>query len=203
VKLYGDLRGTNPRRVDLYLAEKGLRIERVQINSAASEQRQPDFLAKNPAGKIPVLEMDDGGFLPESAAIVEYLEERFPEPPMIGVTPEARAKVRSLERIGADLIGRAGIWLQHSHPHFAGRYRQDPVFGEVLGPTVDEVLEVLETHLGDKPFLAGDTLTIADCTLFALFQTCRVRLGFPFGAAYPGLDAWYARFAARPSAAYL
>ncbi|MGH8210063.1 MAG: glutathione S-transferase N-terminal domain-containing protein [Steroidobacteraceae bacterium] len=79
MKLYG-IGPPSPRRVAVYLAEKGIDIERVAVNLRAGEQRTPEFLKKNPLGKVPVLELDDGTYLPESAAIMEYFEERFPNP---------------------------------------------------------------------------------------------------------------------------
>ena len=86
----------NPRRVKIYLAEKGLKdIEQVDFLPPFNELRSPAFLAKNPAGRIPVLELDDGTWLPESDAIIEYLEELYPEPPMLGTTPLERAWVRA------------------------------------------------------------------------------------------------------------
>jgi glutathione S-transferase len=202
MKLHQSRQGTNPRRVIIYLAEKGIDVQRIEIDTVAREQKRPAFLAMNPAGKIPVLELEDGRALSESAAIVEYLEELHPEPPMIGTDPVRRAKVRALERISADLIARSQIWLMHSCSHFAMRVDQKPEVAAAMEPLVDELLNELEAHIGDAPFLAGKHVTIADCTLFALFQTCRVRLGVPIGANQPGLDAWYARFAERPSAAY-
>ena len=97
MKLYGAKEAPNPRRVTIYLAEKGLAIERVDFAPPYRETKTPDFLAKNPAGKIPVLELDDGTCIAESAAIVEYLEELHPEPPMIGTTAVERAQVRALD----------------------------------------------------------------------------------------------------------
>jgi glutathione S-transferase len=202
MKLLCDRMGTNPRRVIIYLKEKGLRIEQVLIDTAAGEHKQAAFLARNPAGKIPVLELDDGSYLSESAAIVEYLEELHPQPPMIGVTSAQRGRVRALERIGTDLIARTAIMVYHGHPHFAGRVAQQPVVAEALRPMVDELLATLEHHIDTQPFLAGAQPTIADCSVFALFQTCRHRLKLPFGGEYPRLDAWYARFLQRPSASY-
>src|SRR5262249_12632091 len=103
MKMY-EVPGVNPRRVTIYLAEKGIDVERVAVNAAAGEHKQPAFLAKNPAGRLPVLELDDGRTITESAAIVEYLEELHPNTPMIGTDPATRAQVRALERIGNDLI---------------------------------------------------------------------------------------------------
>jgi glutathione S-transferase len=188
--------------VIIYLAEKGIDLPRRDVNLAAGEQKSPEFLALNPAGKVPILVLDDGSVLSESGAIVEYLEELYPDPPMLGVTPLARARVRALERMAHDLIGRSSMWLMHFHPYFAGRIKPDALVAAASKPFVDESLAALEAHIGDNAFLAGPTPTIADCTLFAVFQTCRERLEVRLGEGYPRLEAWHERFAARPSAAY-
>ena len=88
----------NPTKVRLYLAEKGIGVEQIAVDLRAGEQQSPDFLRKNPMGKLPVLELDDGTAVNESLAIIEYFEELHPDPPMIGRTPEERLKVRALER---------------------------------------------------------------------------------------------------------
>jgi glutathione S-transferase len=202
MKLYGNSSASNCRRVIIYLAMKGLKLEVVEMDLAAGQNKTPECLAKNPAGLIPVLELEDGSTLPESSVIVEYLEERYPEPPMMGRTPEARGKVRALERIASDLSVLTPVLFQHSHPRFASRLKQYPEAAEAVRPLVNTQLGVLDKHLGAKPFLAGDTPTTADITLFTLFQFCRERLGAPFGKEYPGLDAWYERFSRLPGAAY-
>jgi len=202
MKLYGNTKASNCRRVTIYLAMKGLDVEIEDVDLAAGANRTPEFLAKNPAGQIPVLELDDGSTLPESSVIVEYLEERFPEPPMMGHTSETRGKVRVVERIASDLSVLTPVLFQHSHPRFARQLKQCPEAAEAVRTLVDKQLAVLEKHLGAKPYLAGDTPTVADITLFALFQFCRERLGAPFGKEHPGLDAWYERFSRLPGAAY-
>jgi len=202
MKLYGNTKASNCRRVTIYLAMKGLDVEIEDVDLAAGANRTPEFLTKNPAGQIPVLELDDGSTLPESSVIVEYLEERFPEPPMMGHTSETRGKVRVVERIASDLSVLTPVLFQHSHPRFASQLKQCPEAAEAVRTLVDKQLAVLEKHLGTKPYLAGDTPTIADITLFALFQFCRERLGAPFGKEHPGLDAWYERFSRLPGAAY-
>ena len=202
MKLLGNTVGSNCRRVTIYLAEKGLDIELVEVDLAAGEHKTAAFLAKNPAGLIPVLELDDGSYLPESSAIVEYLEDIHPEPSMIGNTPELRGKVRAVERIASDLAIVAGAMLQHSLPRFAAHIKQVPAVAEVMRTNVSQQLAVLEKHLGDKPFLVTDRLTIADITLFSFTQAFRVRMDTTLTDGYPGLSAWYERFARRPSAAF-
>src|SRR5258708_40309774 len=101
MRLYEAKMAPYPRRVKIYLAEKGIELERVEVDLHAGENRSAAFLKKNPSGKIPVLELDGGAFLPESAAIMEYLEEIYPAPPMLGETPEQRAQTRATDRIAS------------------------------------------------------------------------------------------------------
>lgn len=202
MKLYGNKVGSNCRRVTIYLAEKGLNIELVEVDVASGEHKTAAFRAKNPAGLIPVLELDDGACIPESSAIVEFLEDIHPDPSMIGDTPPMRGKVRALERIASDLAIVAGAMLQHSHPRFAGHIKQVPAVAEVMRANVNQQLAVLEEHIGTKPFLVTQRPTIADITLFSFTQAFAVRMNTTLTEGYPHLSAWYERFAKRPSAAF-
>jgi glutathione S-transferase len=202
MKLYGNSTGSNCRRVTIYLAEKGLKIDLVELDLASGEHKHAQFLAKNPAGLIPVLELDDGSCIPESSAIVEYLEEIHPKPSMLGVTPQMRGKVRALERIASDLAIVAGAMLQHSHPRFASHIKQVPAVAEVMRANANQQLAVLEQHLGEKVFLATDRPTIADVTLFSFTQAFKVRMDTTLTDGYPRLSAWYERFEKRPSATF-
>ncbi|HEY0938598.1 MAG TPA: glutathione S-transferase family protein [Steroidobacter sp.] len=202
MKLYGNTVGSNCRRVTIYLAEKGLRVELVEVDVASGAHRTAEFRGKNPAGLIPVLELDDGSYIPESSAIVEYLEDIHPEPSMIGTTPQMRGKVRALERIASDLAIVSGIMLQHSHPRFASHIKQVPAVADAMRLNVNQQLAVLEAHIGAKPFLAGEQPTIADITLFSFTQAFKVRMSTDLTDGYPRLSAWYERFEQRPSAAF-
>jgi glutathione S-transferase len=202
MKLYGNTLGSNCRRVTIYLAEKGLHIELVEVDVASGAHKTAEFLARNPAGLIPVLELDDGSHLPESSAIVEYLEDIHPMPSMIGATPQMRGRVRALERIASDLAIVSGTMLQHSHPRFAGHIKQVPAVAEAMRANVSQQLAALEKHIGEKQFLAADRPTIADITLFSFTQAFSVRMNTTLTEGYPHLSAWYERFAARPSAAF-
>ena len=99
MKLYHYQFAPNPRKVRIYIAEKGFPIDYEEVDLAKGENRTPEFLAKNPMGSLPVLELDDGNYLTESLAIIEYLEELHPDPPMIGTTPLERARTHELERL--------------------------------------------------------------------------------------------------------
>lgn len=201
--LYQFQKGTNPRRVIIYLAEKGIVVPRYELDYANGEHRSLRYLGINPSGRAPTLVTDAGLAITDSAAIVEYLEELFPERPMIGSDPSSRARVRSLERLGSDLVGRGQLWLWNRTSAFPAK--EPTPSGETEDRTyryVLEVLDALEREIGDNAFLAGDAPTIADFTTFAIFQTARERFDLPLGAGHSRLDAWYARFRSRPSADY-
>jgi glutathione S-transferase len=202
VKLYSNETGANCRRVAIYLKEKGLSLEIQYMNLSSGELKTPEFRKVNPAGLVPVLELDDGTYIPESTAIIEYLEEIHPKPCLIGQTPVQRARVRAIEMVASDLGVLTIAAAQHSHPMFATRLAQVPAVAAALQKSVDEHMQTLETHLGDKPYLLGSDVTIADIVLFPLFQTCRERLKLPYAEGFPKLLAWYARFSERPSAKY-
>ncbi|WP_346830845.1 glutathione S-transferase family protein [Pseudomonas abietaniphila] len=201
--LYQFRMGTNPRRVSIYLSEKGIDVPRYELDYANLEHRTPEYLMINPAGRAPTLVTDDGTVITEAAAIVEYIEELFPQPAMIGTSPEQRAKVRALERIGNDLIARSMLWLWNTTDAFP---RKEPkpskAFAEMLYRHVQELLDVLELTIGENEFLAGDAPTIADCTVFPIFQTARERFKLPYAEHYPRLNAWYENFRTRKSAQY-
>lgn len=201
--LYQFRKGTNPRRVIIYLAEKGIDVPRYELDYVNGEHRSAAYLAINPSGRAPTLVTDAGLAITDSAAIVEYLEEIFPEPPMIGIDPLSRARVRSLERLAGDLVARSQLWLWNVTKAFPAKEpAPTTVSADHLSRYVGEILDVLEREIGDAAFLAGPQPTIADFTAFAIFQTARERFDLPFGDDHPRLDAWYGRFRTRPSADY-
>jgi glutathione S-transferase len=200
MKLYDFVGAPNPKRVRVYLAEKGLSVPNQQVNILSGENRTPEFLAKNPMGGLPVLELDDGTYLAESLAIMEYLEDLNPTPPMIGATPAERARVRSLERIAElSILSRVAQVFQNSHPFFAGRLKQSPDTAENGRNMLKGALRILDRMVGKGPFVAGARPTIADCTLFAAFNFAEFA-GVPIDPECGNLQKWYAGFKERPSA---
>lgn len=206
MKLYDFPAAANCQRVTLYLAEKGLEIPRVHIDIHSLQQKTPEFLRKNPAGKIPVLETDDGAFIPESAAIVEYLEELFPQPPMIGRNALERARVRGLERIASETFSLLSHYAAHTHPYFATRPgRPVDQSAAIAVDCLDRalpLLRLLNDQFAGHSFLASDTPCIADCTLYAGLRFA-VRFGFTKLPEQRLLHAWFERFSSRPSARQL
>jgi glutathione S-transferase len=204
MKLYMFQVAPNPTKVRLYLAEKaagGTKIDvtEVRVNLPKGEQRQPEHLARNPFGRLPVLELEDGSVLIESLAIIEYLEECYPDPPLIGRTPFERARVRELERItelGVLLpVGR----IIHATNSPTG-LPPNPAVAEHFRKVLPEALRVLDTRLSDgRPFVAGERPTIADCTLAAAFQFARFGT-VDIDPSFQHLTRWEARYRERPSA---
>ena len=190
----------NPRKLRIYLKEKGIDVEFVPVNLLAGEQKSPEYLEKNPLGNVPTLELDDGSFLTESLAIIELFEELHPEPPMIGTDPIERARVRRLERI-ADLgvLGHVGMYVHTTNSPLG----LDPI-PEVAATHLQMMegpLAVLDAELEGRPFIAGDRPTIADCTLVPCIEFARfAELDVPaVGPGYPNIRRWYDEFSKRES----
>jgi glutathione S-transferase len=189
----------NPRKLRVYLAEKGLSVPLVQVDITKGEQRTPGFLKKNPMGSLPVLELDDGTCLTESLAIIEYFEELHPEPPMIGTNPLERARVRELERLAeASIFNRIARVFFNRSPVFANTH-QVPEAAEQALAGLPNALRVMDGAVGDRLFVAGERPTIADCTLFAAFEHAKLA-EVTIEPSYGNLARWYSNFLERPSA---
>ncbi|WP_034946871.1 glutathione S-transferase family protein [Erwinia oleae] len=201
--LYQFSKGTNPRRVIIYIAEKGLVIPRYELDYLNGEHRSAEYLSINPSGRAPTLLTDSGVAINDSAAIIEYLEEIFPHNTMTGTDPVSRARVRAVERLGSDLVARGQLWLWNITPAFPKKEAApSKATADRLFAYITELLNVLEEEVGENAFLAGERPTIADFTTFPIFQTARERFDLSFGNDHPRLDAWYKRFRARPAADY-
>lgn len=197
MKLYTFPVAPNPTKVRTYLFEKGLDLPTETVSLVEGDQRKPAFLAVNPLGKLPVLELDDGSALTESLAIIEYLEELFPDPPLIGTEPAERARVRELERL-CDL----GVLIPLARfVHATASPLGLPPAPEVARQSweaLEKSLAVVDARIGAGPFVAGARPTIADCTLWAGLQFGSFR-GVEIDPRFANVLAWRARFAERPS----
>ncbi len=192
MKIYDYVGAPNPKKLRVYLAEKGIKVPTESVDIVQGENRKPEFLKKNPMGGLPVLELDDGSRLSESLAIIEYFEDLHPNPPMVGTTPIERARTRSLERIAEiGVLSAVGTIFQNTHPFMAGRLKQSPEAAENARNRLDAVLKVLDEEIGKRPFVAGDKPTIADCTLFAALSFGEFA-GVELDPAYPNVTRWYA-----------
>ncbi len=204
MKLYMVPLAPNPTKVMLYIAERAelgvsMGIEQIVVNTVKGRHRQPAHLARNPFGTLPVLELDDGGYLLESLAIIEYLEDRFPDAGLLGESPESRGKARDVERV-IDLRV-AGPMGQYGHATNSPLGRPpNPHKAAQMEQSLQTPLDYLEDLLADgRPLLLGERVSIADCTLQASLQFLRYVAADLFGAR-PLLRAWDQRYRARPAA---
>jgi glutathione S-transferase len=200
MKIYDFAGAPNPKKLRVYLAEKGLEVPCEQVSIINGENRTPEFLQKNPLGGLPVVELEDGSHLTESLAIMEYFEELHPNPPMIGTTPLERARVRALERIiEMGVLLRVATVFQNTHPFMAGRIKQSADAAENARTQLAGTLKVVDGKIGKHPFVAGAHPTIADCTLLAALDFGEFA-GVPLDPAFTNVARWYADFKKRPSA---
>ncbi|MDP6567623.1 MAG: glutathione S-transferase family protein [Alphaproteobacteria bacterium] len=208
MKLYDFSLAPNPRRVRIFLAEKGIEIPMVQVNTREAEQFSDWFQKINPRGTIPVLELDDGTLISESVAICRYFEETQPEPPLMGRDATDRAVVEMWNRrVEIEGIGAVAAVLRNTLPMFEDRAIAGIPSGVPQLPALAErgrggygiFLERLDERLGESRFIAGDGFTIADITAFVAIDTAlRVEMGVPEARA--NVRRWQAEVAARPSA---
>lgn len=203
--LYASI-GPNPRVVTMFAAEKGLSLETRSVDIIKGENREEggDYLRVHSRGTTPALVLDDGSTLTETIAICEYLEEVQPEPPLIGSTPEERARTRMwVRRIDLTVtepmtVGFRGV---EGRPMFEPRMRVvGPEAAADLKAIAADGLAAIERDLGGREWIADDRFTLADIALFS-FVEFGAMVGQPLAGDMPRLAAWRARVAARPSAA--
>ncbi len=196
MKLYHFPPAPNPAKVLSYLREKGINdIQLELVDFFKGEQSGPAHLARSPRGTVPVLELDDGAFLTESLAIIEYLEERYPDPPMIGATPLERAQVRSRERYIELNVTNRLVRLVHATNSPIG-LPANPGLAQSERANLPGALTYVDELVGGGPFVMGERPTIADCTLLAGFNFANFG-GLEIHRGYPNLEAWFERFALR------
>ena len=202
MKLYGeDNPAPNPRRVRIFLAEKGLTLEQERVPLSARAHKADDFLEKNSLGQVPVLELDDGTFLSESVSICRFLEGLHPQPPLFGETAREQATIDMwIRRIEFQLMAPiAHIW-RHTHPLTAGLLTQYKDFGESNRAHADRIYRWLDGELADKAFIAGPTYSMADIVAVTTADFGRmIGVSIPEDCGY--VLAWLDRVAERPSAA--
>lgn len=201
MKLYIAPRAPNPRRVTLFIAEKGITgIETIMVDLNAGEHKNDAFLAKSPLATVPALELDDARVLTETRAICTYLEGLTPEPNLMGRTSGERAFIEMADRrIEMYLFGGFGNCIRHTHPGLAVLEQpQFPEFGKSQGEKALKVAHWLDQELSNRRFVAGDRFTIADITAFCALEFARGLLKFiPGQVGMPHLQAYRDRMAER------
>ena len=190
----------NPRRVRIFAAEKGIELPSTQVSIPQREQKAPDFLAKNPRGQTPILELDDGKVIAESVAIMRYLEGLHPEPPLFGATPLESAQVEMWSRrIELNLMTAVGAVWVHTHRFTAALPGRNGEWGEANRPRVADALRFFDGSLTDDEFLAGANFTAADILLLTTVDFAKF-IGLDTGEGLENLSRWHKRVSERDSA---
>ena len=207
MRFYDCATAPSPRRVRVFIAEKGVDIDTVPVDLAAGEQFSESYRAVNPDCVVPALELDDGSCISEVVAICQYLEEQFPEPSLMGRTPEERARVL-MWNAKAEQQGMAACAdaFRNWAKGFKGRalpgpetYEQIPELAERGRHRVASFLARLDRELTDRDYVAGDFFSMADITALVICDfAARLKIEIPDDAEY--LRRWYDAVSTRPSA---
>lgn len=202
MKLLDGGRAPNPRRVRVFLAEKGIEVPLVPVDMAAMEHRGGEVTSRNPLQRLPVLELDDGTVICESVAICRYFEELHPEPALFGRGALGKALVEMWQRrMELNLMMPVAQAFRHIHPAMKEwEVPQIPEWGEANKPKAIEFLRILDAELAGREFAAGDEYSIADITgLIALDFMKPARIQVP--DEFANVLRWRTAISSRPSAA--
>jgi glutathione S-transferase len=200
MRLYDGGKAPNPRRVRIFLAEKGMQVPIEPIDLASLQHKSAEFTALNPLQRVPVLVLDDGTVITESIAICRYFEGLRPEPPLFGrgATEEALVEMWN-RRVELNLYQAVSAVFRHLHPAMKELESQVPEWGEANRPRVFEFLALLDHELKDRMFVAGDHYTVADITALVAVDFMRpAKLIMP--EEFVNLRRWHAQVGERPSA---
>ena len=200
MKLYSHKQAPNPRRVRIFLAEKGVSVPTEEVDIFQRVNRQPPFLAKNPLGGIPVLELDDGTCIAESVAICRYFEALQPEPPLFGRDAREQAFVEMWNRrVELVLLNSIGMVWVHGHPLTATLLQQIPANVAPARERAAQFFALLDRELAGRAFVAGDRISIADITALCTVDFGRF-IDLHADPALKNVARWHADMSERPSA---
>jgi glutathione S-transferase len=209
MKLYQSNASPNSRRVRIFLAEKGISIPTVPVDLGAKEQFSEAYAAINPRRVVPTLMLDDGTAIGEVPAILRYLEEIHPEPPLLGSTPKTKALVTMWER-RAEQEGFAAVMeaVRNAVPGLKNRaiagphdYEQIPALVERSKQRVRNFYADFNARLADMAFVAGDEFSVADITAVVTVDFATKAAGLPIGEEHAALKRWYDTVSGRTSMA--
>lgn len=199
MKIYQTHKAPNPRRVRIFLAEKGIDVDFVEVDIAAGENLTDEMRAKNSTTKIPFLELDDGTCIGETTAICRYFEEIYPENPLMGRTPLEKAQVEMWQRrVEFYLLLPVGMCFQHTTGYFKDRMTPIEAWGLESGKNAIKYLDDLNEHFKQSTYLVGDYFSIADIVLLCAIDFARV-VKIHLDEKHVHLQAWYETMSARPS----
>ena len=199
--LYHDPRAPNPRRVRVFMAEKGVAYDTIEVLIANAAHQTAEFRQKNPIALLPVLELPDGRVLRESIAICRYIEELHPEPNLFGADAWERAQVEMWNRHAElELLWPISQVFRNAHKFWEGRIKQSPEFATIMRELIQERFTWFDSELAKRPYLAGERFTVADITALCAIDFAKVSSIRIDATTHANLAAWHARVTERPSA---
>ena len=201
MKLYNSL-GPNPKLVRMFAAEKGIKLNMVEVDLLKGENRQAPYTAKNAAGQMPCLELDDGSYISEITAICEYLEEMHPTPALIGTNAKERAETRMwTRRTDLNIVEPMANGFRYSEglPLFKDRIPTAPEAAPGLKAVAQNRMLWLDKMIAGHQYLAGNRFTLADILLFCFLEFGK-QVGQQINPEATNINSWYARVKDRPSA---
>ena len=190
----------NPRRVRIFLAEKGIELAETPLDIMKREHKSEDHRARNSLGQVPTLVLDDGTAISETVAICRYLDDTNPGPPLFGTTPTERALIDMwIRRVEFVVMNPVGMFWRHAHKYTAALLTQHKDFGESNRENYANGLRWLDRELAEKPFVAGEAYSMADICALSTMDFAEW-IGLPIPDEFANVKAWHARVTARPSA---
>ncbi len=201
MKLFDGGKAPSPRRVRVFLAEKGIEVPLVPVDMGAMEHRKEPVTSRNPLQRLPILELDDGTIITESVAICRYFEELHPEPALFGRGALGKALVEMWQRrMELNLMAAVAQAFRHIHPAMKEwEVPQIAEWGEANKPKAVEFLGILDRELAGREFIAGDEFSIADITgMIAVDFMKPARIAVPEDLT--NVIRWHRAVSARPSA---
>lgn len=202
MKLYDAPMAPNPRRVRIFLNEKGVTLPTVNVNLMKGEHRNAEYRAKVPNGRVPALELDDGSVLCESIAICRYLEHLYPEPNLMGIEPREIAEIDMwVRRMDFELMMPCAMAFRHVHPAGAALEGQNKEYGLAMKAAGESRYRLLDKDLGERQYIAGDRYTIADISAICTVQFAAAVSDIHIQEDQTNLKRWHDEVSARPSVA--
>jgi glutathione S-transferase len=200
MKILDEKRAPNPRRVRVFLAEKGIHVPFEPVEIMAGAHKAPEFAKLNPIQRVPVLVLNDGTAISESMAICRYFEAIQPEPSLFGETPIEIALIEMWNRRAElNFFFPVAHYFRHTHPAMADlEVPQVPAWAEANRPRIAEIIRVFDERLSASPYLAGERFSVADITAMIAADFMKpARLVFPDNTVH--FKRWYEEVSSRPS----
>lgn len=199
MKIFETRQAPNPRRVRIFLAEKGVDMEYVEVDIQKGENLAPEYRAKDPLGKVPLLELDDGTCLSETVAICRYFETLNNDQPLMGVSPLEQARIEMWNRrMELNFFFPVAMAFRHTSGYFADRETVFKDWGEANKDIAEKQFLFLNKHLASHEYIAGAEYSIADITALCAVDFARV-IGLRVTDELPHLQRWHQAMQARPS----